>query len=248
MYKARTYRNWVKASDLVSFEVIEKETDLYISAAKLLEPQARESILNYRAELEGYIKRNPAFFTSLSPLNTEEGSSAALGVETSPEIARSMIRASSKAGVGPMAAVAGAMAEFVGRDLLKITDQVIVENGGDIFLKTDKKRTLGIYAGDKSPFTGKLALEIEPRKSGLGVCTSSGTTSHSLSFGSSDAALVVSEDTALADAVATGVGNILKSVNDIEKGIQFARSIEGVIGVLVILGDRMGSWGEIKLV
>ena len=238
MYKPRTYRSWVKTSDLVSFEVIEKETDLYISADKNLEHQAREAILNYRAELEGYIKRNPAFFTSLEPLKAEEGS---------PDIVKSMVRASSTAGVGPMAAVAGAMAEFVGRDLLKITGQVIVENGGDIFLKTDKKRTLGIYAGDKSPFTGKLALEVEPRESGLGVCTSSGTTSHSLSFGSSDAALIVSEDAALADAVATAVGNILKSANDIEKGIQFAKSVEGVIGVLVMLGNRMGSWGEVRL-
>ena len=105
-----------------------------------------------------------------------------------------------------------------------------------------------MYAGDNSPFTGKLAIDIEPDDNGIGVCTSSGTVSHSLSFGNADAALIISTSAALADAAATAAGNIIKNAGDIEKGINLARSIEGVRGALIIVGDKMGSWGEIKFV
>ena len=239
MYKERTYRRWADASGLVPFEVKEAQTDLYILAAKNLENRAREAILTYRADIERYIKDAPEFYTTLTPIDVDEDA---------PRIVQSMADAARRTGVGPMAAIAGAIAEFVGRDLLAASDQVIVENGGDIFLKTSGKRVMGIYAGDRSPWTGKLAIEIAPSPLGLGVCTSSGTVSHSLSFGNADAALIISESAALADAVATASGNIVKDVSDIGRGIGLAKSIEGVRGVLIIVGDKMGSWGEIKLV
>ena len=238
MYKARTYRRWVNNESLVSFEVVEKETDLAISASKNLEAQARAAVLTCRQDLESYIKKDRIFLTSLEPVNVAPGA---------PEIVRMMADAAARAGVGPMAAVAGAVAETVGRELLKHSGEVIVENGGDIFLKVDKKAVVGIFAGERSPFTGKVAIEIETGEMGLGVCTSSGTVSHSLSFGKSDAVVIISDETALADTVATATGNILKAPDDIEKGIGFARSIEGVSGVLVIIKDKMGSWGRIKL-
>ena len=237
MYKERAYRRWAEPGDLVSFEVKENQTDLYILADRRLEEKARESVLTYRNEIERYIAKNPEFYTALAPVNV---------TEDAPPIIRVMANAAKKAGVGPMAAVAGAVAEFVGRDLLSFSGQVIVENGGDIFLKTSKARVMGIYAGERSPFTGKLMIEIPPSPDGLGVCTSSGTVSHSLSFGNADAALIISDDAALADAVATAAGNIVKNACDIEKGIDLARSIEGVKGILIITGDKMGSWGEIK--
>ena len=237
-YKERSYRNWVQTSDLVSFEVREKETDLFISAKRLLESQAREAIVAYRSDLERYIRRDEEFFTSLAPVDVKEDA---------PSIVKVMADAAAAAGVGPMAAVAGAIAEFVGRDLLAFTDEVIVENGGDIFLRTLKVRKLGVYAGEDSPFTGNLALEITPKEEGLGVCTSSGTVSHSLSFGKADAALIISKEAALADAVATAACNVVKNEFDINAGIEFAKSVEGVLGVLIIVRDKMGSWGEIKL-
>jgi len=239
MYKERFYRRWVKSEGLVTFEVRELETDLLISAGKNLENKARESILNYRQDIESYIKKNRDFLTSLEPVGVEGDA---------PLIVKAMADAGRTASVGPMAAVAGAIAEFVGRDLLAYTDEVIVENGGDIFIKTKVKRALGIYAGENSPFSGKLTLEISPSEEGLGVCTSSGTVSHSLSFGKADAALIISNDAALADAAATAVGNVIKNKDCIEKGIAIARSIEGVKGALVIVGDKLGSWGDIKLV
>jgi len=133
MFKPRTYRKWVETGDLVSFEVREAETDLLILAEKKLEAQARGSILTNRSDIERYIKKSPDFYTTLEPLNV---------ASHAPEIVKVMAEAGRLARVGPMAAVAGAMAEFVGRDLLAFTSQVIVENGGDIFIKTSRPRTL----------------------------------------------------------------------------------------------------------
>jgi len=149
--------------------------------------------------------------------------------------------------VGPMAAVAGAIAEAVGRELLNFSSEVIVENGGDIFLCHKKTRHIGIYAGD-SPLSGKLALEIEPEDTPLGVCTSSGTVGHSLSFGKADAAIVISPSTALADAAATAVGNLVKTAEDMPRAIEFVREVEGLTGIAIIVGDKMAVWGKINLV
>ena len=239
MYKERAYRQWVRSDGLVTFEVREAQTDLLISAARNLEKQARASVLNYRRDIEDYIKKDRSFYTSLDPIAVSSDA---------PVIVKAMADAARRALVGPMAAIAGAVAEFVGRELLAFSDEVIVENGGDIFIKTKIARRIGIYAGEASPFTGNIALEVQPDAEGLGVCTSSGTVSHSLNFGKADAVCIISADTALADAVATAAGNAVKSKDDVEKGIAVARSIDGVKGALIIAGDKMASWGNIRLV
>lgn len=238
MYKPRLYRGWSSVQDLVSFEVIVRETDLHILADKNLENDALSSILRHRKTLEDYASKNPIFLTTLEPFEVDG---------PVPGIIKEMVDASAKVGVGPMASVAGAIAEFVGRDLLKDSSEVIIENGGDIFLKTVKQRRIGIFAGD-SAFTGRLALEIEPEDTPLGVCTSSGTVSHSLSFGKADAVVVVSKSASLADAAATAIGNVIKEKEDIHKGIELAKKIEGIRGVVLIKRDGIGVWGDIKLV
>ena len=239
MYRPRSYRNFTGGAGLIFFEVIEKETDLAIYALKDLGAQARAAVMTLRRELEDYIRSDPAFYSALEPVALKSGA---------PAIVRTMAEASRKAGVGPMASVAGAVAEYVGRDLVRSSGEVIVENGGDIFMRTTAKRIVGIYAGERSPFTGKLFIEVGPAEDGLGVCTSSGTVSHSLSFGKSDAMLIISKDAALADAAATAAGNAVKSERDIGKGIAVAKSIEGVIGAVAIAGDKMASWGGVKFV
>ena len=238
MYEERTYRNRVKTDDLVNFEVIVKETDLLIRAEKDLSGEARQSVLKYRNQLETYIAVHPEFVKSLVPLAEDP---------YAPGIVREMIRTSAAAGVGPMAAVAGAMAEFVSRDLLKSSSQVIVENGGDLYLATSRERMVGIYAGT-SLLSLKVGIAISPEDSPLGVCTSSGTVGPSLSFGKADAVCIVSKSAALADAAATAVGNAVREKGDIERGLEVGREIEGVLGALVIIKDRMGVWGKIKLI
>jgi hypothetical protein len=93
----------------------------------------------------------------------------------------------------------------------------------------------------------KIGIVIEPGETPLGICTSSGTVGHSLSFGKSDAVCVLSKSAALADAAATAVGNIVREKKDIERGLERGKEIEGVSGVLIIVGEKMGAWGDIHL-
>jgi ApbE superfamily uncharacterized protein (UPF0280 family) len=237
MYEERTYRSLIKSDDLVKFEVVVKETDLLVRTESNLSNEARESVLKYRHQLETYITTNPEFQRSLIPLVEDLHA---------PELVREMIRVSQLARVGPMAAVAGAMAEWVSKDLLKFSKEVITENGGDIYLATSRERTIGIYAG-QSPLSLKIGIVIEPQESPLGVCTSSGTVGPSLSFGKADAVCILSKSAALADAAATAVGNIVHEKRDIELGIERGKEIEEVLGVLIIVGEKMGVWGSIKL-
>lgn len=237
MYEERTYRNLVKTDDLVTFEVIVKETDLLVRAESDLLKETRESVLKYRHQLETYITMNPQFQRNLSPLSQDP---------YAPEIVREMIRVSQLAQVGPMAAVAGAIAEWVSKDLLKLSREVIIENGGDICLATSQERIIGIYAG-QSPLSLKIGIVIRPEETPLGVCTSSGIVGPSLSFGKADAVCILSKSAALADAAATAVGNIVQEKKDVERGLERGREIEGVLGTLIIMGEKMGVWGNIRL-
>ncbi len=237
MYEPRTYRDWVSDKDLVSFSVVVKETDLRIRARRDLTPKALSATQRYRADLETYIKSHPVFLTTLKPFEVEPDA---------PPIVKEMADAAREVGVGPMAAVAGAIAERVGKELLPYSEEVIVENGGDIFLKTSKERLIGVYAGE-SKFTKKIAFSIKPKETPLGVCTSSGTVGHSLSFGYADAVIVFSPYTALADAAATAIGNRVRIVEDIPDALEFAQSIKDLRGVAIIKGDNMGLWGQIRL-
>jgi hypothetical protein len=238
MPEPRFYRHWIKGSDLVSFEVSVKQTDLYIRSPRNLRNKALHSVVKHRGALETYIERHPLFLTTLDPYQAEA---------EAPAIIKEMARVSQLTGVGPMAAVAGAIAEAVGTDLLAFSPEVIVENGGDIFLKVSKKRLVGIYAG-QSAFTRKIALEIVPRETPLGICTSSGTVGHSLSLGGADAVIALSSSTALADAAATALGNMVKNADNIPEAIDKAQSIDGLGGAVVIVGDKMGVWGKVKIV
>jgi ApbE superfamily uncharacterized protein (UPF0280 family) len=238
MYQPRTYRRWIKDDDLVSFSVTVKETDLYIRAARKLETEAIEAVIKHRVPLEEYIKRHPLFLHSLEPYSVDEDA---------PAIVREMAQAACIVGVGPMAAVAGAIAEVVGRDLLAHTPEVIVENGGDIFMKISRTRLIGVYAGE-SPFTGKVAIQINPGETPLGICTSSGTVGHSLSLGTADAVIALSYSTALADAAATAICNRVRTADDIDIAIEQAQAIDGLAGLIVIKCDRIGMWGGVKLV
>jgi ApbE superfamily uncharacterized protein (UPF0280 family) len=238
MCEPRFYRHWIKDDDLVSFELTVKQTDLYLRARRNLKDKALDSVLKHRGSLESYIARHPIFLTTLQPYQAAAGD---------PAIVREMARVSQLTGVGPMAAVAGAIAEATGRDLLAFTPEIVVENGGDIYLKISKKRLVGIYAG-QSALSKRIALEIMPGETPLGICTSSGTVGHSLSLGSADAVVVLSPSTALADAAATALCNMVKSADDIPQTIERAQSIAGLRGLVVIMGGKMGVWGKVKIV
>ena len=143
--------------------------------------------------------------------------------------------------------IAGAIAGQVGLGLLKSTEEVIIENGGDVFVKTNSPITVGIYAG-KSPLSLQIGLKLETDLKPLAVCTSSGTIGHSISMGKADAVCVVAEACSIADAAATAIGNRIDSPADIEGAIKAGRQIKDINGILVIIGDKMGMWGDLEVV
>jgi ApbE superfamily uncharacterized protein (UPF0280 family) len=223
----------------VSFQARYRETDLWIRARCLLEKEALEVVLNCRHQLEAYIGQHPDFLHSLVPLPDDP---------FAPPLVRQMLRAAREAGVGPMASVAGAIAQSVGLSLKSLSSSIIVENGGDCYLDLQEDTSVGIYAGPDSPFTGKIALRFAADRFPLGICTSSGTIGHSLSFGKADAVTVVARDAALADAGATALGNLVQDPQDIRKVLEHAPTIPHIEGALVIVRDKMGLWGSLELV
>jgi ApbE superfamily uncharacterized protein (UPF0280 family) len=235
--KDHPYRMRVQSGSLVSFRVLIKETDLMVRASRDLSVQTRDMVHNLRSQLEDYIRSKPDFSTTLLPYPEDP---------FAPEIVKEMISATRMFDVGPMAAVAGTIADFVGRGLLDYSDEVIVENGGDIFLKTDQPATVSVNAGD-SPLSNKLGLIINPSQMPVGICTSSATVGHSLSFGVADAVCVVARSASLADAAATTLGNRIKSKHGLKREIEAFREFEAIKGGIVITGKTMATWGQIEL-
>ncbi len=233
------YRTLV-SSPLKSFRVVYRETDLFVLAEKKLEKEVLSIVKKIRSPLEAFILAHPEFKSSRVPLSYPE---------KVPHIVKRMLDAGEVAGVGPMAAVAGAIAEEAGRSLVKkgLSSQVVVENGGDVFLWLKQDARVALFAGD-SPFSGKLGLLIKKEFMPCGVCTSSGKIGHSLSLGKADAITVVHKDTAIADALATAFGNLLQTPQDFKKVIVRAEKIKGLLGVVGIIGDRLLLWGkELKI-
>jgi ApbE superfamily uncharacterized protein (UPF0280 family) len=228
----------VKRENLVSFRLVVKETDLFVQAESELIEQTRERVLACRGIIEAYIRRYPEFALALEPW-CETG--------PAPEIIRHMIDAGKRAGVGPMAAVAGAVAESVGRGLLAFSKEVIVENGGDVFLRLENPFTAGIYAGG-SQLSMKIGIRVNAGAQPVSVCTSSGTVGHSKSFGKADAVCAVSESCATADAAATAIANMIGSKSDMTGAVEFGKQIQGIKGIVAVMDDRVAAWGDIEVV
>jgi hypothetical protein len=238
VFETRTYRSMVTGDRLACFQVVVRETDLLIRASRDERELARRLVCEHRECLEAFLREHPGFLRALSPWRA---------VGPAPAVVQEMIAAAAAAGVGPMAAVAGAIAARVGGGLLERCEEVIVENGGDIFLKTASPATVALYAGD-SPLSLRIGVVVDGGGRPISVCTSSGTVGHSLSFGRADAACVVARSCALADAAATAVGNRVQSPRDLRRAIAAGRRIPGVEGMVIVAGDQVAFWGAIDVV
>lgn len=227
--------------NMTAFRIVDRETDLQIAVSgsssdiKLaeLKKTARRQVTKTRRMLKDYQKKHPGFFESLTPLPLWEDD---------PPLIVNMKTAAKIAGVGPMAAVAGAVAQSVGEGLS--CEEFLIENGGDLYIKSKSKRRIAVDTGN-SPYKN-LALIIAPT-SGLSICTSSGTRGHSLSFGNADAATIISENAFIADAVATALGNRVRTADDIGEALDWTQSLPGIRGALIIIGDKLGAWGDLEL-
>ena len=221
-YQTKTYRQHIDAQGLTRFEVIEKESDLLVMADKNLYDKVLAHLLKYRTEIEAYIRNDPEFKSVQKPRRVRFDA---------PRIVKDIQRASRKAKVGPIAAVAGAITEFVGKDLAPLSDELIIENNGNIFLKINQPRKYAIFTGNP------IALEIEPAQESFGICSSSS--------GNADAVIVIAKSCSLADAAAR---SIALEAADIEKALKKAKKIRGLDGVLIIKDDQIGALGKINLI
>ncbi|MDD3580815.1 MAG: UPF0280 family protein [Desulfobacca sp.] len=234
----RTYRTRMARGQLTAFRVVIKETDLLVLATQDLSSLTRDLVCQERYQLERYIAAHPEFLHTLTPWPPDP---------FAPAVVQEMIAAAALVGVGPMAAVAGAVAEQVGRALQAYSPEVIVENGGDIFLAVPGQATVAIYAGH-SPLSQRVGIQVEAGQSPLGICTSSGTVGHSFSRGRADAACVLAPSATLADAAATALGNRITDAPAITKALDWVAQVPGLLGAVVIVGDKLGAWGEVELV
>ncbi len=238
MYEERVYRRVSRPQDLLCYEVAYKETDLFCCTSIDLKSLVEEKALFYRNQLEGYIRQRPEFLGSLVPLAPDP---------FAPKIVKEMIEAAAQVGVGPMACVAGAVAEFIGRAVHPFADEYIIENGGDISLRTRKERTAIVYAPN-SPYSERIGIRLKAREEPFGICTSSATVGPSLSFGKADAVCVMAGSALFADGLATRLGNSVRREDDVAVALADAQAFPGVFGVLIILGKSLGAWGDIDIV
>ena len=236
----RGYRNNIALSgNETSFQVVVEQTDLFIVAEKDFKNEALNAVHEIRGILQAHFVLNPDFATSLVPV--------AVPVNVHPVI-KAMADGARTCGVGPMAAVAGAVAQYVADKLHPFSANVIVENGGDIYMHSTSTRKVALLS---EPDSGaKIGLSIEAEAFPLSICSSSGTIGHSLSLGSGDLVTVRAKDGRFADAAATSLANLLKSPADVPLVIDQARALSehGLDGVFVQYDSKIGAWGDLELI
>jgi hypothetical protein len=214
-----------------------KETQCTIIADKKQGIQtAIKSIKQNRKALEEHVKAHPKFLYTLDPIP----------VPAEPLVAKLMAEAAEKANVGPMAAVAGVLADLAVKAMVTAGCEVaVVENGGEIAAVSNMPIDVAVAAGD-APLSKRFGFRLTDFP--VGIATSSGRFSHALSFGDAEAATVFCRNAGLADAAATAVGNVVKGDDchgAIQRGIDKALSIQEVEGVLVMYGGLVGTAGKI---
>lgn len=243
-FEPRTYRSQFNTERFTGFEISYLETDLWIGVdSSSFKNEIKElvfaKIKSLRNKFDEYIKAEPFFRKSLKPFHPSD---------FAPSEAIEMAEAAEKAGIGPMSAVAGLFAREIGEEIIQnfSVKELVIENGGDIFVLLKKELVLSVFAGD-SILSERIGLVIPTDKKKLGICTSAGTVGPSLSYGKADAVVVVCEDILLADAYATAFGNKVKAPNDIEKVIKQSEKYPEILSLLIICEDQIGIRGDYEM-
>lgn len=242
-YEKRFYRYWHgKADQPIKgniYEVQYRQTNLWVRSDGIFKREITTLVIKSHNEIMKYASRNPSFLSSLVPLPFDN---------TAPPIVKLMLKAAIEANVGPMAAVAGAIAERIGRMLMPLSpESVIVENGGDCFIHANKDVFVGIYGGKQAAISKPITVKVRRDQLPISVCTSSSSIGHSLSFGRAHAATVFARDGAFADAMATAIANALKDPSNIESVLSRWGKHPEILASVVIVGNSIGFYGDIEL-
>lgn len=236
----RAYRDSVRPQDgEVRFLVAVEQTDLLVVAEKNLQEAVASHVSQVRGDIKNWIMFHPDFAESLVPVAVPD---------TAPDIVRAMAEAAARCNVGPMAAVAGGVAQSVADVFVGESPNILVENGGDVYIHSTRERVVALLAEPESGST--IGLKIEADAFPVAVCASSGTIGHSLSLGSGDLVAVIARDGRFADAAATALCNMLKSEDDMDSVLARARELAefGLSGVFAQFDQKVAAWGALELV
>lgn len=234
-YVDRFYRSWcTKGEKLKSYEVKYRESDLFIKSEEDFSGLVLDMLSEIHEDIISYSLVDQKFLDALEYYETDI---------PKPHVVSIMFRAAKCFNVGPMAAVAGAVSQLIGEKLSKRSNTVIIENGGDLFIKSDSPIIVGVFAGE-SPFSGKIGINVDPTPYGyVGICTSSGTVGPSKSFGIADAVVILAKDAATADAGATALGNLVRKKTDIKKLLKDFVDKHDLLGGMIIRGKELSAFG-----
>ena len=243
-YRERSYRSRFSNDERRWFCVKFLESDLWIgvdngSYSLSMESDTYAMLVELRRSMDAYLLMDPAYKTALTPYDA--------GLQA-PTILKEMSKVSHNTGIGPMSAVAGAVALKVAEFLKSqySVKEVIVENGGDIYAQAGTEMDIAVFAG-QSPLSEKIGLHIPAANFPLGICTSSGTVGPSLSLGRADAVMIVCRDVLLADSYATAMANRIRTVNDLQPVIDRITDIPDILGAIAVKDDRIAICGQFEL-
>ena len=235
----RAYRDSVRPQgDEVRFQAVVEETDLLLVAERDLQAEVVAFVAEVRGTIKSWLLVQPEFGESLTPVAVPD---------SAPEILRRMASAAEVCGVGPMAAVAGAVAQAVGERFAPESPNLLVENGGDVYLHSTRERVAALLAEPESG--AMLGVVLPPDAFPVALCASSSTIGHSLSLGAGDLVAVRAKDARLADAAATHLCNLLKGRSHMDRVVDEAKRLAelGVEGVFAQLDADVMAWGDMEL-
>jgi len=231
------YRRNISVKDKYCYRLKYKYTDLFITSDRDILKELEFPVLSFYEEIEKVILNEPVFEKSLVPVRARSHY---------PPVIRKMCHAAKVFRVGPMAAVAGAVCDRIAESIADSCRFLMIENGGDVFIKSSGPVNIGLYSSNKY-FSDRLNIRIDAEQTPCGICSSSGRIGHSLSLGRSDLVTILSGSTILADAAATAVANSIKGQTDIERAIRRYKRNREVRGLIIIKNDRIGIWGSVQL-
>jgi len=167
-----------------------------------------------RMELITYITQHPSFRDALIPYPV---------ATEAPRVVKLMVESTDRFEVGPMAAVAGVLADLAVETMRSVDAKVaIVENGGEIAAWSEEPFTIALHIG-ANPLSNSLGFQVAPSDCPIGIATSSASVGSALSFGEADSVTIFTNTAGIADGAATAVCNSVQGsdlIASVQKGLE----------------------------
>jgi len=213
-----------------SFDIQVQDLTLHIQAGTDFNEESRAAALSFWETLHAYTLRNPDVRNSKRPIDVPDDA---------PDVVREIVSAARRAGVGPMYSFQGAVTDHVGRYLARDVDEVTVNCGGDYFILGRRRQKLTVST---RPNGSSVAVVVPPSKTGVGISMSAGRGRAAL-----DGIAILADSCMLADAAAAGVQAILPKQNGFASALSYLKKVKGVLGGVVVVGDRIGVAGGVEI-